>query len=259
MNAYERLREHPDENAYLLAEKIDEIKTVAAMLFDPQFQSAFDVWLKAEKDAIAKAKEDFRFHFGLQLKQLFDKENMKIRGQYPLLRVGLFTLKLNFEFGEAILFFGPEVEKLKSKIPLQLDKIYSIIRQYDQDMRNKDFDAQRVLDTLHRAYERCLGIAGKPAGEKLRITLVLKEYVFLMQPKQFNVDPTRGHYREYSRPKLSYMLYQLKLSDIDARGMRLHVATFDSTVDKLRSFWIPDNEEGEGTHYEYISFEPAKE
>jgi hypothetical protein len=259
LNGYEKTRTQPVENAYLLEKKIAEIEKSAAALPDPQLHSALNTWLKAEREAIGKSKEDFRFQFGQQLKNMFQKDGIKIRGQYPRLRIGLFTLKLNFEFGEAILFFGPEVEKLKSKIPLEPQTIHTIVRQYDQSMRDDPFDPQKVFDELFVAYQRCMEFAGKPAGEKVRITDVLREYVFLKQPKQFVVDPSRRHFREYSRIKLSFMLYRLKTADVGARGIHFHVATFDSTVDKLRSFWIPDNDAGEGTHYEYISFEPSSE
>jgi hypothetical protein len=259
LSAYEKARVQPVDNAYGLEKKIAEIEKIAAQISENAVSQELNAWIQSEKAMTIKHKDDFRFQFGQQLKSMFEKDGLKIRGQYPLLRIGLFTLKLNFEFGEATLFYGPEVEKLKSKIPLQPQAICDIVRQCEKDMKDEHFDGQKVSDDLYAAYQRCLRLFGKPAGEKVRITEVLKEYVFLIQPKQFNVDPSRGHYREYSRLKLSYMLYRLKLTDIDVHGMHLHVATFDSTIDKLRSLWIPDNEEGEGTHYEYISFETPHE
>ena len=51
------------------------------------------------------------------------------------------------------------------------------------------------------------------------------------------------------------MLYLLKKSNLLEKGIRLHVATFDATVDKIHSIWILENEDGEGTHYSQISFE----
>ena len=259
LQAYEKISTQAVENAYVLERKITEIEKTIALISANAVPHELNAWIQSEKAMISKLKDDFRFQLGQQLKSMFEKDGLKIRGQYPLLRIGLFTLKLNFEFGEAILFYGPEVEKLRSRIPLQPQAIGDVVRQYARDMRGERFDEKKVSGELYAAYERCLKLLAKPIGEKVRITEVLKEYVFLTQPKQFNVDPSKGHYREYSRLKLSYMLYRLKLADIDAHGMRLYVATFDSTVDKLRSFWIPDNEEGEGTHYEYISFELPQE
>ena len=259
MNAYEKVRAQPVENAYMLEKKFAEIEKILVLLPNIALRDTLNTWLQSERATISKLKDDFRFQLGQQIKDMFQKDGVKIRGQYPLLRIGLFTLKLNFEFGEAALFFGPEVEKLKSKIPLQPQVIHGTVQKYKRNMQDASFDANRAYDDLYAAYRRCLEVAGKPDGEKVRITEVLKEYVFLKQTKQFMIDPSRGHFREYSRVKLSYMLYRMKTADIGTRGMRFHVATFDATVDKLRSFWIPDNDEGDGTHYEYISFEPPHE
>jgi hypothetical protein len=83
----------------------------------------------------------------------------------------------------------------------------------------------------------------------------LSEFVLLKQSKRFYVDPQKSHFREYSRAKLSYLLYLLKKSAVQEKDLKLYVATFDATVDKMHSIWIPENEEGEGTYYSHISFE----
>ena len=53
------------------------------------------------------------------------------------------------------------------------------------------------------------------------------------------------------------MLYLLRKSNLLERGIKLYVATFDATIDKMNSIWILENENGEGTHYSHISFDPA--
>ena len=259
LEAYEKIRADATNNAYLLEQKVEGVERAITALPDQDIRDVLDGWLQNEKVSLGKFKEDFRFRFGQQLGELFARDGIKIGGQYPLLRFGLFTLKLNFEFGEATLFFGPEVEKLRAKIPLQPQTIYETVRRYEKDIRGEHFEANKVMDDLIAAYKRCLLLSEKPYGDKVRITEVLKEYVFLKQPKQFAVDASKGHFHEYSRVKLSYLLYCLKQANIMERGMRFYVANFDATVDKVRSFWVPDNEEGEGTHYEYVSFGPAQE
>lgn len=257
LEAYEKIRDNAVNNAYVLEKKIVEIEKTVEAVPDQDITGALNGWLHDEKAALGKFKEDFRFRFGQQLRELFARDGMKMSGQYPVLRFGLFTLKLNFEFGDAALFFGPEVEKLKSRIPLQPQVIYDTVRRFEKNIRDERFDASKMMDDLIAAYRRCLVLSEKAYGEKVLITELLKEYVFLKQPKQFMIEASKSHFREFSRVKLSYILYRLKQSNITEKGMRLHVATFDATVDKVRSFWVPDNEEGEGTHYEYISFGAA--
>jgi DNA-binding transcriptional MerR regulator len=259
LDSYEKACSDPVDNAYIIEKKISELEKNIAALSDRDERDVLKNWLDSAKNSVSKLKDDFRFKFGQQLKNLFGKDGQKIRGQYPLLRIGFFTLKLNFEFGDATLFFGPEIERLRSKIPLQPKAIYDAIRQYEQSIRETNFDASRTFEDLYEAYKRCLIVAGKSSGDKIWITEVLKEYVFSKQSKQFMIDPSKEHFHGYPRAKLSYMLYRLKHANATERGLRLHVATFDATVDKSRSFWVPDNEEGEGTHYEYMSFEVRHE
>ena len=259
LSSYEKAQADPVNNAYILEKKINELEKNIITLSDHDYIDPLRAWLNDEKNAVGKLKEDFRFNFGQQLKELFEKDGRRVRGQYPLLRIGFFTLKLNFEFGEGILFFGPEIEKIDSKLPLQPAAIYDAVHRHERNMQVPDFDAAGTFEDLHASYERCLAVSGKTSGDKVRITHVLKEYVFSRQSKQFMIDPSKGHFKEYPRMTLSYMLYQLKHANATERGLRLHVATFDATVDKSRSFWVPDNEEGEGTHYEYISFEVPRE
>ncbi len=255
LQEYEKMLDDRVENAYLLQNKMVEIEKILSASPAPDLKKSLAAWVENEKAATLKAAEDFRFRLGQQLKTMFAKDGINLRGQYPVLRLGIFTLKISFEFGDAVLFFGPEVEKIRSKIPLHPKAIYDTIKQYDSEMKTRPADLDAAYHDLVRAYQRCLKISGRSGGDKLLISEVLREYVFMRQPRQFGIDARREHFREYPRIKLSYMLFQLRANRIAEQNMRLHVATFDATVDKSRSFWVPDNEDGDGTHYEYISFE----
>lgn len=259
MNAYSKTKENPVDNVYVLEKKLSEIDQAITALPKSELTNSLNAWLKQEKTEIEKAKEDFRFRFGQELKKLLEKARIQMRGQYPLLRIGLYTLKLDFEFGDAVLYFGPEVEKLKSKIPIQPETIYETIKKYDDAFRAIKFNSDEIFKDLYQAYKNRLALADKPFGEKLLITEVLGEFVILKQSRSFFIDPKRKNYKEYPRIMLSYLIYRLKQSHANQRCIRLHVATFDATVDKLRSLWVPENEEGDGTYYSYISFEKVQD
>ena len=255
---YDNLRENIVDNAYLLEKKQQEIAKVIELVPAGEVRDSLGTWLNAQKNDLTKAKEDFRFNFGQELKMLSHNDGKELRGQYPLLRIGFFTLKLDFEFGEAALYFGPEIEKLKSKMTLQPKLIWETIARYDNELRDFKFSVEETFSDLARAYKNRLALTNKSMGEKLLITEVMHEYVSLKQSKQFIIDPRRENFREYPRVKLSYLLFRLKNSDLYQRGLRLHVATFDATTNKLHSIWVPDNEEGDGTYYSYISFEKVQ-
>ncbi len=255
LNKYGRIRENISENAYLVEKNLTEIiKTTETLPLLPLKTSLLS-WIDSEKEALEKAKEDFRFSFGEALSELFAKEGKKIRGQYPTLRIGMYTIKLNFDFGEAVLYFGPEVEKLKAKISLNPKSIYEAVRKADEGLKNEKFEVKQFLNELYEAYRRRLLLNKKATGDKLPVVEVLNEFVIMKQPPKFFIDPRKENFHEYPRVKLSYFLYLLRKSNEINRGLRFYVATFDATPDKKASIWIPDNEEGEGTYYSYVSFE----
>jgi hypothetical protein len=258
LEKYNILKENPTDNAHILEKRLSEISKIADGMPDFESKRSLISRINQEKNELEKAKEDFRFKFGQELKKLLQETGKQMRGQYPLLRIGLYTLKLNFEFGEAILYFGPEVEKLKSKIPLQAAMIFRAIKNYDEELQKMKFEPEAFFKDLNKAYKNRLILSNRPYGEKLLITEVLGEFIMLKQSKQFFIDPKKEHFREYPRFKLSYLFYLLKKSNLYQKGIRLHVATFDATTDKLHSFWIPENEDGDGSYYSYISIEKTK-
>jgi hypothetical protein len=233
LNTYDKIRSKPVDNAYLLEKNLQMIERHLSELAVKELVKDMTEWLVKEKKKIDGFKEEFRIKFGQELTALFAQEGKKIRGQYPILRMGIYTLKIDFEFGSVDLFFGPEVEKIKSKIPLQAVTVFETVKKFDKDLRAPKMTAADMYETLHEAYKRRL----------------------IMTGKQFLIDPQKSKFRRYSRVTLSYLLNFLKRTDFFEKNIRLHVATFDATVDKINTLWILENDEGEGTHYSHISFE----
>jgi len=254
LNTYERLKEKSVENVYLLEKKLNEILKEVNSLPDFALKNSLITWLNNEKSELDKIKDEFRFSLGEKIKELFQKENWIIKGQYPLLRLGLYTLSLNFEFGEATLYFGPEIEKIKSKIPLEPETIYQVIKKFDDSLKKIKFDPKEFYLDLQKAYKKRIILSNKPYGEKVYLVDVLDEYVILKQPSQFFADPKKENFREIPRIHLCYLLFLFKKSEYAQKGIHFYIATFDATTDKIHAIWIPDNEEGEGTYYSYISF-----
>ena len=255
MSEYAVLKENRIENAYMLERKIMAISTQAEDLPPSDLKESLKAWVDEQRKDIEQSKEEIKFQFGNRLRGLFKKDGIDVRGQYPLLRLGIYTIKLNFELGEATLYFGPEIEQIRARVPLQAEVIHDMVLKHRQEIAVEDAELNPMARDMQIAYERCTRRSGKAYGERILIMDVLQEYVFLKQSKKFTADASRQNFREYPRSKMSFMLYRLRECGDAVRGMHLHVATFDATIDKTKALWIPDGEEGAGTHYEYISFE----
>ncbi len=254
LTAYSRLKEKTIDNAYLLEKKLNEISKETNDLPDFSLKNKLLNWINNEKSELDKIKEEFRFSLAERIKEFFQKENWLIKGQYPKLRIGLYTLSLNFEFGEATLYFGPEIEKIKSKIPLEPEAIYQTIKKFDNNLKKNNFDPKEFYLDLQKAYKNCILLSNKPYGEKVYLVDVLNKYVILKQTAQFLADPKKDNFKEIPRITLCYFLYLFKKSEYAQKGIHFYIATLDATTDKMHAIWIPDNEEGEGTYYSYISF-----
>ncbi len=182
---------------------------------------------------------------------------MAVRGQLPLLRVGLFTVRADFEAGRATIFWGPEVEKLKSGLSLAPAGLAATLRKWNERLKQKSVEPAKLGQRLHAAYRRYCGLGGLPDGTRVFLLDLLSELVLLMQPESFRLNPAQEKFVEYPRVRFSYDLFRLKQAGAFIVGdaqLKLHVANFDATTEKAKALWVPNSEDGEGTHYSYISF-----
>jgi hypothetical protein len=251
---YQKSRSEPVNNAYVLEKKIQTIEKHLPEKGDQVWVRDLRHWLAEEKENVVGFKDEFRIKFGQELSTLFHGEGKKIKGQYPVIRIGLYSLNIDFQFGTATLYYGPEIEKIRSNILLQPEVIFRTVKDFDEKLRDQRITAAGIYENLHSAYKRGVVLNKLSFGDKIPIMKVLNEYVLLQQSNKFFADPQRNNFRECSRVTLSYLMYFLKKSELCQKNIRFHVATFDATVDKKNALWIPDNEDGEGTHYSHISF-----
>ncbi len=231
------------------------ISDLIAALPDFDGRAGLQTWLETERKAVETAKDEFRFDFGRQLKERFAPDGLDIRGQYPKLHIGPYTLTVNFEFGECELWLGPEIAKIKDHLPLDPAAIHDHIKRTDNELRTGPFDAAAFDRDLRAAYRRRLLVTGHNLGDKLPLLDILQEFIFLQQKPQFIAEPRRENYRGFTRAALAFALYRFMKTDPAPAGVHFHVATFDATADKKNALWIPSDDEGNGTHFSHLSFD----
>jgi hypothetical protein len=205
-----------------------------------------------EQEKIEKFKEEFRFNIGSQFKDLLTGFG-ELKGQLPVLRIKFYTMKFDFNNGEAAIWWGPEKELIK-KLNLEPSVIVETLKSLDQNLLTQWSQYTDFLKIIQQAYDRYLRLNNLNFGEKVNLFDLLAEIVILMQGKSFKTDPTKSHFTEYSRIQFSYDLYRLKTDNTLMANIQLSVATFAITEDRTKSLWVPDNETGDGTYYQSIAF-----
>uniref|UniRef100_A0A7C1SRM2 Uncharacterized protein n=1 Tax=candidate division WOR-3 bacterium TaxID=2052148 RepID=A0A7C1SRM2_UNCW3 len=262
LDGYQALLREPVANAYERARLLAEIERLAAGFPEGELRQKLLEWLNSERAQVEEAKSEFRFEFGKRLIAGLEGSGLAVRGQLPLLRIGFFAIRADFERGRATVFWGPEIEQLKSGVPLEPLGLARLVRSYQESLKVKGIrEPEEFLARLLSAYRRRCGAEGLAEGERVLLSDLLAELVLLSQPESFRSDPVRENFVEYPRIRFSYDLYLLKRSGVRAvagQELRLTVANFDATAKKSRALWVPDSEEGDGTYYSYISFVPVR-
>ena len=260
--AYRDLLSNPVNNVHTRAKVIAELNGAIQAFPDSEVRQRLAEWCREESAAIEQSRAEFRFEFSRQLVAGLEGSGMTIKGQLPLLRVGLFTVRADFEAGSATVFWGPEVEKLKSGLNLAPAELAATLRKWNDRLRQKSVEPAKLAAKLLAAYRRLCGFAGLNEGTRVFLLDLLSELVLLMQPESFRLNPAQDKFVEYPRVRFSYDLFRLKQAGAFAVGgmqMKLHVANFDATTEKAKALWVPNTEEGDGTHYSYMSFTPITE
>jgi len=257
---YEKLTSDPVGAVFRREKELARLERLASDLPVSELRKELEAWRAGEQERIRKDKEEFRFRFGTELAKGLAEAGLEAKGQLPSVRVGMFTLKADLSAGAVALFWGPEVEKLKTGVDPEPGGLVKTVATWTRDLKERAMDTRLLRKRLQTAYRRCCLLKGLEPGTRVGLLDVLGEVVLELQPDSFRADPVKKRFVEYPRVRFSYDLYRLKASGLTGgeRRMRLHVSTFDATTRRKKSLWVPDNEEGEGTWYSYLSIEEGE-
>jgi len=258
---YERLAASGESNAHLLEKALQQVRKLLDGLSPSENHQSLEDWYGRQAERIRQMKDEFRYRFGNDLKTALAQQGMELQGQFPKLRVGRYAISVDFEAGYAGVFWGPEIERIRTRVPLSVAEIARLVTGFDARLRKAEFKPDAFLREVGEGYDRRLNELRLAPGSRVYLVELLSFIAFARQPKKFAVNPSRENFQEYSRIHFGFDLYRLKQSAnlmLGDRRMQLAVATFDSTTEKSKSIWVPDNEQGAGTYYSYVSFAPSE-
>lgn len=250
----QKLDQHRGDHVAQLRTRVDKL----AKLIEELDQVCVDTdrlrrWLGEYEPVLSQAENELRARFGRELEAALADKGFSLRGQYPELKSGLFTLQLDFIRGKATIWYGPRQERLE-ECPLRpadvASRLEHIMKRLGSGIPEPEF-----LGKLRQAYARQAPAAD---AKGVPITALLGEVAYLVQDARFYQDPRKEFYRSYGRADFSYDLYRLlrflrvSYGDTD---LRLAVATREYTKRRQGFLWIPDDESGRGTAYSHLRFE----
>lgn len=210
-------------------------------------------WLTQYRATIDDAVKETQRRFGVELDQELRKLGFSLSGQYPELKAGMFTIELDFDRMEAILWFGPRQERL-GRCALSASTVARCLEKAAQKLGSR-LPEDQLFAKLWEAYRR---VTKNSRSAPVPIIQVLSELAHVIQEPRFLQDPRREHYRSYSRADFSYDLFRLR-QFFKARGtptkVHLVVATRAYTRRRSDFLWVPDSQDGKGTFYSHLQLE----
>ena len=209
------------------------------------FKDVLKSYIIEVRAVVSKRSERSTYVLSNQLQENLKLQGLELIGQYPRFSASLYTLKVSPDNETLTIWYGPEQEKLDS-VDFIPEQVAVKIKEQNTKITGRDFDNIRFISNLYHAYKNVLskGDKDKKIGEQVPIVDVLAEYVFLIQDKNFKINPSRNLYKDYGRVFLSYDLSRLKERRINEYELKLVTASKAYTGQRSGFLWVPSSEGG---------------
>ncbi|RKY04642.1 hypothetical protein DRP77_03290 [Candidatus Poribacteria bacterium] len=244
----------PANNLKGISTEISKLERILPKLrIDREISSEVSGLIERVRSSYQEWVEELEGKLGGELEELLREKGFSLKGHYPELRTSFYTIELDFEKGEANIWFGPKQEWM-GKARLNPREIANKLFKIHEAVTGRKFDDDSFLSKLIDAYRGTILRRGLKEGENAPIIEVLAEMAFLMQDRKFLTDPRRENYRSYGRAFFSYDLYRLKTRSKDGMELNLTVASRRYTRKRSDFLWIPTDENGNGSYFSHIRF-----
>lgn len=255
MNEIKKLDEARAANLPALKARVVKIIAICEGLDGSTIIKEFISEINAYQQQLIQSEQSLVDEFGVKLEGLLQSRQIALTGQYPNLRAGLFTIKMDVKNWQVILWYGPEQERLE-KCALDAETVANrIVKQ--SDTLGAQLDPKQYIEILSNVYKK---VRLEPSSdETVPIIQLLPEMALALQDKAFLKDPNKENYMPYSRADFSFDLFKFKRcnqTDLPIL-VQLTVAARAHTTDKSKYLWIPDDLKGNGSTYSHIRIREA--
>ncbi|MCD6319351.1 MAG: hypothetical protein J7M03_01585 [Candidatus Desulfofervidaceae bacterium] len=208
-------------------------------------------FLNQVQGEIAGQKEAYKTRLGSMLAA--ELPEIKIVGQLPRLKVGLFTLEFLLAKNEVKIWYGPQYE-LVQKVNLTKADLASTLKELHKKLDSEGQKGEVLVSSLWQAYKRILAERELNLGTPVSIKDIFPYLIWLQQKDDFWLHPKRNRFKEYSRMQLSFDLFRTPQRTYKDYEFRLIIASREQTRNKADFLWVPVNWQGEGYCFAAISF-----
>jgi hypothetical protein len=250
------LEADPIKNVYGISSTIDAIKSKLTQSSEfVNGKKTIDEWLNAYTVTIESNKKQLHDSFGRALESFIKAKNIELKGQFPELKAGIFTIEVDFNLGNCQLWYGPRQELLlKTKLdPEEVShKIESLMVQL-----NAPINESSLIQQLHTAYLNIIRKQNRQEGERAEIIQILNELALIRQDNRFHINPLKEYYKEYTRAQFSYDLFRINKNALGTKSLVLVGAVRMDAVSRTGFIWVPSDEKGNGSSFGYLYFKEA--
>jgi len=247
----------PLKNLILIKQGLSNLeKIIENNKTDLRLKESLKEYLQIEKNKITEWEVKAKKAFGQELENLLKANGFEMSGIYPLLKVTFYTLEVNLENFNVIIWYGPQQEKIDS-CKLNPEEVVKKIKESHSRITQQRLNDDNFLAKLLEAYNLTLHKTGLKMNTPISVSKILFEYVVAIQDEKFKINPMKNNYKEYGRVFFSYDLFRLKKRLIDGKTLSLVTATRAYTKNRADFLWIPTNEKGNGDYISHIKFMEA--
>ncbi|NMC99812.1 MAG: hypothetical protein GYA62_08840 [Bacteroidales bacterium] len=193
-----------------------------------------DLLIKKFNDSHANV-ENLKFSFINKLEKNINEIGFTMSGHLPDFKASIFTIEINFNSLNSIIWLGPKQEKISSGIlTIQsiIESMENFYKKLPQKINDKDF--------IKMINDNYIIIKDNENEGRTPLNLILNKI-------NDNYIKTKI---KFSRAEFSYLIF--KYSSEILRSFKLTVATRSNTRQRHDFLWIPDDETGNGSAYSYI-------
>ncbi len=257
-NIIKLIKKAPINNCIIIKKEIVEIeKIIKNSNLNTEIKNELDLYVQSFHPKISEWKEKFKRKFGTELEKLIKKIGFELKGNFPLLKTSIYSLEIDFDKSQVVMWYGPKQEKLDF-CDLNPETIIQEIKKYNEIITKREFNDDQFLSVLQKAYNISIYRTGKNKGDSIPIMDVLLDYIFLIQNKKYRENPDKTNYYDYNRVLFSYDLYKLKHRNLGNHELNLITATRAFTKHHSDYIWIPSNDKGDGNYISHILFREIK-